>query len=97
MIFNQEGRLKGYNTPYIKMFDADEDFLKSEPLLQDTLNSQKNILCSSDDVWDLLKQKILLQIETEEQLTIELNNKQKCFIKSTHLPDGGLLITYEIK
>lgn len=97
LIFNQEGRLKGYNTPYVKMFEADDDFLKSEPLLQDVLNSQKNILCSSDDVWDLLKQKILLQMETEEQLTVQLNKTQNCIIKSTHLPDGGLLITYELK
>ena len=97
LIFNQEGRLKGYNTTYAKMFNVDESFLKSEPLLQDVLDSQKNFLCTSDDVWDMLKQKILLQIETEEQLTIALENKQNCIIKSTHLPDGGLLITYEIK
>lgn len=97
LIFNQEGRLKGYNLPYVKMFKADEDFLKSEPLLQDTLDSQKNILSNSDDVWELLKQKILLQLETEEQITVQINRRKECAIKSTHLPDGGLLVTYELK
>ena len=39
----------------------------------------------------------VLQMETEEQLTVQLNKTQNCVIKSTHLPDGGLLITYELK
>ncbi len=98
LIFNQEGRLKGYNIPYVKLFGGAETFLKSEPSLMDTLDSQKNVLSASDDIWEILKQKILLELEsTDGKIELLLNGNTPCVLKSTHLPDGGLLLSYELK
>ena len=96
IVFNGMGRLKLYNEAYVKMFLADENFLKGEPLLMDVLESQRDILSKSEDVWHLLKQKILLAFEQEnEQVKITFTDKRRGVLSVGHLPDGGLLLTYK--
>ena len=97
LIFNEEGRLQLWNTPYENLFKADIEFLKTEPLLIDVLDTQKTSLVLSDDIWDLLRQKILLSLDDEnEKLDLVLLNETKIILKSNRLPDGGLMLRYEI-
>ena len=95
LIFNEEGRLKLWNAPYEKLFEADTGFLQSEPLLMDVLESQKAHLVASDDLWDLVRQKILTALENEQE-TIELPAADDTFInlKMSRLPDGGIMCIY---
>lgn len=96
LIFNEEGRLKGYNTRYVELFEADENFLQSEPVLMDVLDSQKLCLAASDDIWELLKQKILLIFDdATEKVDLSLHEKSYC-VKCSRLPDGGFLLFYEL-
>ena len=95
LVFNEEGRLKLWNSAYEHLFNTTSDFLKSEPLLIDVLNSQKNTLCSSDDIWDLLSQKILNALEEDSLLELNLTSGKGVLLKTSRLPDGGLLLRYE--
>ena len=95
LVFNEEGRLKLWNSAYEHLFNTSSDFLKSEPLLIDVLNSQKNVLCSSDDIWDLLSQKILNALEEDSLLELNLTSGTGVLLKTSRLPDGGLLLRYE--
>ena len=95
LVFNEEGRLKLWNSAYENLFQTTVDFLKSEPLLIDVLENQKSILCSSDDIWDLLSQKILNALEEDSLLDLDLSSGKKITLKTSRLPDGGLLLRYE--
>ena len=96
IVFNGLGRLKLYNSAYVKMFLADENFLAGEPLLMDVLESQRDALAQSEDVWHLLKQKILLAFEQEtDQVKLTFTDKRRGMLTVGHLPDGGLLLTYK--
>jgi len=95
LIFNEEGRLKLWNTHYETLFNASKDFLKTEPLLIDVLDSQKTLLVSSDDIWDLMRPKILMSLDDEQNtLPLTLTNGQSIKLCANRLPDGGLLIKY---
>ena len=65
LVFDEEGRLKLGNSAYENLFQTTVDFLKSEPLLIDVLDNQKSALVFSDDVWDLMRPKILASLEDE--------------------------------
>ena len=96
LVFNEEGRLTLWNKRYIDLFKASLDFLKTEPLLMDVLDSQKNSLVLSDDIWDLMKPKILMFLEDENyKMSLNLVSDIQVELIATHLPDGGLLLRYE--
>lgn len=97
IVFNAAGILKLFNEAYLKLFKADAAFLKGEPTLMDVLESQKNILAQSEDIWLLLKEKILLSIENEKSaMPIQTSDNLLMVFKTARLPDGGLLLSYEI-
>ena len=98
LIFGEEGRLKLWNAPYEKLFEADKAFLQTEPLLMDVLESQKSFWVASDDLWDLVRQKILTALENEEK-SIELTgaNDTVLTLKMSRLPDGGMMCVYSPK
>ena len=96
LFFDNVGRLKAYNPAYVSLFKPDEDFLRSEPLLMEFIDSQKPVLCASDDVWPLLKDKILIAIEDSHIVArLKIDDKITVVFKSVHLPNGGLLLSYE--
>lgn len=96
IVFNAAGRLRLYNTAYAVLFEPNSDFMASEPLILDVLESQRNLLAQSDDVWMLLKQKILAVMESREgELTIQLPDKSLLTLQAAGLPDGGMLLRYE--
>ena len=98
LIFNEEGRLKLWNAPYEKLFDADKNFLQTEPLLMDVLESQKSFWVASDDLWDLVRQKILTVLENEkEQAELTTSDDTVLLLKMTRLPDGGIMCIYSKK
>ena len=75
---------------------SSSEFLKTEPLLIDVLDSQKQMLVSSDDIWDLMRPKILLSLEDENnRMPLTLTSGKRLQLCSSHLPDGGLLLKYE--
>ena len=95
LIFSEEGRLKTWNAYYEKLFNASKDFLQTEPLLMDVLDSQKSLLVSSDDIWDLMRPKILMSLEDENnRLSLTLTSGKIVELCANRLPDGGLLIKY---
>ena len=98
LIFNEEGRLKLWNTSYEKLFEADKNFLQTEPLLMDILESQKLFWVASDDLWALVRQKILTALENEKE-SVELNaaNNQIITLKMARMPDGGIMCSYDFK
>ena len=96
LVFNEEGHLKLWNRRYETLFQSDPNFLKTEPLLMDVLDSQKNSLVTTDDVWDLLKPQILTSLEDESnRMNITLVNDISVQLSVNYLPDGGLLLRYE--
>ena len=98
LIFNEEGRLKLWNARYEEWFDADVKFLQTEPLFIDVLEAQKTRLAISDDIWELLKQKILIAPEnTDERIELTLSNSSVLNLKMTHLPEGGMMCLYSEK
>ena len=98
LIFNEEGRLRLWNTPYEKLFEADKSFLQTEPLLMDVLESQKSFWVASDDLWDLVRQKILTALENEkEQAELTTSSDMVLLLKMTRLPDGGIMCIYDVK
>ncbi len=95
LIFNEEGRLKLWNSRYETLFKADAAFLKTEPLLMDVLDAQKPILVASDDIWELLRQKILLALESEDgAIELTLPDGVIVSLKMSRLPDGGMMCVY---
>lgn len=97
IVFDGDGRLKLYNAAYVRLFPNPKESLLHEPLLLDVLEMQKQMLCESDDVWSLLKNKILSTIEEapDEPLTLSTQTGTTLSFKCVHLPDGGLLLSYE--
>lgn len=96
IVFNADGRLRLYNTAYALLFAPQTDLAASEPLMADVLESQRAVLAQSDDVWRLLKQKILAVVETRDGvLTMQLADKSLLTLRAAGLPDGGMLLRYE--
>lgn len=97
IVFDGDGRLKLFNPSYADLFSSPKESLLHEPLLLDVIEAQKATLSASDDVWFLLKEKILAAIEEEKEtpLTLPTTDRQTIFMKCVHLPDGGLLLSYE--
>ncbi len=97
IVFDRDGRLKVFNPSYADLFSSPKESLLHEPLLLDVIEAQKSTLCTSDDVWYLLKEKILTEIEEEKDTPLKLstNDGQTIDMKCVHLPDGGLLLSYE--
>ena len=97
IVFDKDGRLKLFNPSYVHLFSLPKESLLHEPLLLEVLETQKAILCSSDDVWTLLKEKILTTIEEGKDTPFKLTilDGSNIYMKCVHLPDGGLLLSYE--
>lgn len=99
IVFDKDGRLKLCNPSYAQIFSLPKESLLHEPLLLDVIEEQKNTLCESDDVWQLLKEKILTTIEEENNEPLQISSVRNGILlfKCIHLPDGGLLLSYERK
>ena len=98
LIFNDEGRLKLWNTRYEELFKSDKAFLSSEPLLIDVLDISRSALQVSDDIWDLLRQKILMALETADgTIDLTLSDGRLICLRMSRLPDGGMMCVYTLK
>ncbi len=97
IVFDKDGRLKLFNPSYVDLFASPKESLLHEPLLLDVIETQKNTLSASDDVWYLIKEKILTALEESKEQPLKLLtiNDKTIEMKCVHLPDGGLLLSYE--
>ena len=95
VIFGSNGRLTSYNEAYIKLWNADKDFLDSEPNLDELLDSQKSFL-ANDTEWYNLKKDIAghLLSMTTKTLVLSRISGDILDVAARNLSDGSLIITY---
>ncbi len=99
LVFNASGRLKMFNSKYKEIWEESDLFLKQEPTIFDILDRQKKQITDQEQVWDEIKQKIqiLLDKSDEEKIEITCQNGKNVVMSSSYLPDGGLLLSYDLK
>jgi len=95
VIFGSNGRLTSYNEAYIKLWNANKDFLDSEPNLDELLDSQKSFL-ANDTEWYNLKKDIAghLLSMTTKTLVLSRISGDILDVAARNLSDGSLIITY---
>ncbi|MBE6445459.1 MAG: PAS domain-containing protein [Alphaproteobacteria bacterium] len=96
LIFGTNGRLSFYNQSYIKLWNADRNFLQEEPSIDELLDSQRSFFNKKED-WQTLKKNIaehMLSITTKT-FVLNRNNKDDVQISSCNLSDGSRMITYK--
>lgn len=96
LIFEAGGRLKFFNKAYINMWNADSNFLQTEPNLIELLETQHEFFINIEN-WDSLKEDLLNHITNSENNTFHLNrNDGSCMnVFSSLLSDGSMMITYK--
>ena len=64
----------------------------------DVLESQKLFWVASDDLWDLVRQKILTALENDKgQIELNTPDNKVLQLKMARMPDGGIMCSYEVK
>lgn len=96
VIFGTEGRLKFYNQAYLKIWNANKNFLDREPTLNELLESQKNFF-SHDENWVELKQDICNHLLNMTTKTFILNRNEidDIEVAAVNLSDGSMMINYK--
>ena len=95
LVFGANGRLQFFNEAYLKLWNADKNFMAAEPSFDEVLDSQRSFFAKDED-WDTLKQGIganLLNM-TSKTMTLQ-RDKENLQIAVANLSDGSLMITYK--
>lgn len=95
LIFASNGRLNFYNRAYLKLWNADEGFLKQKPSIPELIESQREYFSKVKD-WDSLKEDILEHIidVTTKTFALNRNDTDNVEVLSKTLPDDSIMITY---
>ena len=95
LIFASNGRLKLYNKAYLKLWNATEEELESEPTLLEIIESQKKFFAKVDD-WTSLKKDILEHIidVTTKSFALKRSSNDSVEVLSAALPDDSIMVTY---
>lgn len=96
LIFGANGRLNFYNSEYVKLWNADIDFLMKEPDFGEILDSQKRFLTQDGD-WSIIKQGLQTNIlkMTSKTMVLQRIGAENLLLGVANLSDGSLLITYK--
>lgn len=96
LVFGLNGRLSFFNEAYVKLWNADKDFLITEPSFNELLDSQKSFFDNVAD-WKKLKKTIgdnILDV-TAKTLTLTRGENDNIQINVAHLSDGALMLVYK--
>ncbi len=95
LIFGVNGRLIFFNNAYVDLWNADKNFLKTEPSFNDVLDSQKSFFRQNDD-WTILKKGISDNILSmvSKIITLKRNNGDILQLSIANLSDGSLMVCY---
>ncbi len=96
LIFGSNGRLSFYNDAYIKLWDADKNFLAEEPTFDEILNSQQPFFADIDE-WEDVKKGISANIlnTTSKTITLKRLKNSNLQLSIKNLSDSSLLIVYK--
>ena len=96
LIFGSNGRLNFYNDAYIKLWNAQRDFLANEPSFDEVLDSQQSFFTDKDD-WVSVKEGIKANIlsMTAKTLTLNRSKNSDLLLSVKNLSDGSLLMVYK--
>ena len=96
LIFGTNGRLSFFNDAYVKLWDANKQFLQNEPTFEQVLDSQKGFFAKDGD-WETLKKGISANIlnMTSKKIILKRNNDENISLGVANLSDGSLLIVYK--
>lgn len=96
LIFSFNGQLTFFNDAYVKLWKANREFLLSEPMFDEVIESQKKFF-DPDDNWEDLKKGIADNILNVATKTLSLQRKagEKLQINIAHLSDGSLMVVYK--
>ncbi len=95
LVFGADNRLKFFNDAYVELWEADKNFLISEPSFGELLDSQKSFFEDLEN-WEKLKKGIGNNIlnPTNKTLTLKRRKKDNIQINVAHLSDESLMIVY---
>lgn len=96
LIFGINGRLSFFNEAYIKLWDADRDFLQGEPTFEEVLDSQRDFF-AKDENWEDLKKAIGANIldMTAKKIIIRRGKNGNVCLGVANLSDASLLMVYK--
>jgi hypothetical protein len=96
LIFGTNGRLSFNNDAYIKQWNANKEFLQTNPTFDEVLDSQQMFFDENSD-WNDLKKGIKVNIlsMTAKTLILKRNNASDLQVSLKNLSDGSLLIVYK--
>ena len=95
LIFGANGRLSFFNDAYVRLWNADKNFLAGEPSFDDVLDSQSRFLAQGED-WEDLKKGIKDNIlnMTSKTMIMQRLHAENLKLGVTHLSDGSLMIVF---
>ena len=95
LIFGANGRLSFFNDAYVRLWNADKNFLAGEPSFDDVLDSQSRFLAQDED-WETLKKGIRDNIldMTSKTMIMQRLHAENLKLGVTHLSDGSLMIVF---
>lgn len=96
LVFGTDGRLRFFNNAYLTLWNADKNFLITEPSFEEVLDSQKDLFEDIEN-WESLKKDIgnnILNVTTKT-LMLKRNRKEKLQINVAHLSDEALMLVYK--
>lgn len=96
LIVGANSRLKFFNQAYVTLWEASKSFLRSEPNLNEIIESQKKFF-SRDENWDMLKKDIMSHLLSMTTKSFILNRDEvdDVEVAAVNLSDGSLMITYK--
>ena len=95
LIFGANGRLIFFNDAYVRLWNADKNFLAGEPSFDEVLDSQSRFLAQDED-WETLKKGIRDNIldMTSKTMIMQRLHAENLKLGVTHLSDGSLMIVF---
>jgi signal transduction histidine kinase len=93
-VYGEDGRLKLFNPGYLKLWNIDFEWARTEPHFSEVVERCK-LLYAYDD-WDAFRKSHISYMQTRESYfrLLELSNGKVIDWRKVPLPDGATLITY---
>ncbi len=93
-VFGEDGRLKLYNPGYLKLWNVDDEFAKTEPHIRDIVDKCSQFFIYED--WTTFRAHHIDDIQRRELVTkrIERSDGKVIDWRKVPLPDGATLISY---
>lgn len=93
-VFGEDGRLKLFNPGYLKLWNLDDDFARSEPHLQDIVEKCKPLFTFEN--WEAFKKDHIAHIQARTISSKQLERRDGKVLdwRKVPLPDGATLITH---